>query len=74
MNVDLLKQGHIWKDEMRYLRDIIVSLETKGYQNLKAFKLHWDYQLFKVLEHQYLAGLCDLNQKLPDIHIDIVFR
>lgn len=74
MNVDLLRQGQLWKDEMRRLRDIVTVLETKGYQNLQGFKLHWDYQLYKVLELQYLAGLSDLNHRLPDIHIDVVFR
>lgn len=74
MNVDLLRQGEIWKDEMRRLREIIANLEAKGYTNLQAFKLHWDHQLYKVLEQQYLEGLTDLNTKLPDIHIEIVFR
>lgn len=74
MNVDLLRQGEIWKDEMRHLRDIMASLEAKGFQNLQAFKLHWDHQLYKVLEQQYLEGLTDLNTKLPDIQIEIIFR
>lgn len=59
---------------MRHLRDLIGSLESKGYTNLLAFKLHWDHQLYKVLEFQYVAGLNDLSHKLPDIGIDIVFR
>lgn len=74
INTDLLRQGQIWKDEMRHLRDLIGSLESKGYTNLHAFKLHWDHQLYKVLEYQYIAGLNDLSHKLPDINIDIVFR
>lgn len=74
MNVDLLRQGQVWKDEMRHIREIIVTLETRGYQNLQAFKIHWDHQLYKVLEYQYLAGLSDLSHRLPDIFIDIVFR
>lgn len=74
MNVDLLRQGEIWKDEMRHLRDIIATLESKGFTNLQAFKLHWDHQLYKVLEQQYLEGLTDLNTRLPDIHIEIIFR
>lgn len=74
MHTDLLRQGDVWKEEMRSLRNIIASLESKGYTNLDAFKLHWDHQLYKVLEYQYLYGLQDLNHKLPDIFIDIVFR
>ena len=74
INTDLIRQAHIWKDEMRFMRENISTLERQGYQNLNAFKTHWDYQLYKVLEYQYLNGLLDLNHKLPDITVDIVFR
>lgn len=74
MGTDLLKNGQTWKDEMRHLREIIATLESQGYTNLQAFKLHWDHQLYKVLEYQYVSGLLDLNHKLPDIHIHLVFR
>lgn len=74
MGTDLLRQGQLWKDEMRHLREIIASMESLGYTNLQAFKLHWDHQLYKVLEYQYISGLVDLNQKLPDIYVDLVFR
>lgn len=74
MHVDLIRQAPLWKDEMRRMRDIVFNLETKGYQNVDAFKLHWDYQLYKVLEHQYVSGLQDMASKLPDIHVDLVFR
>lgn len=74
MGVDLIRQAQVWKDEMRRLREIVFVLESKGYTNLNAFKLHWDYQLYKVLEHHYVAGLTDLSNKLPDIHVDLLFR
>ncbi|XP_055534643.1 cytoplasmic dynein 2 heavy chain 1 [Wyeomyia smithii] len=74
MNTDLIRQSNIWKDEMRNLREIIFNLEKQGYTNLNPFKLHWDHQLYKVLEYQYVAGLINVHQKLPDIHVDLVFR
>lgn len=74
METDLIRQSNIWKDEMRNLREIIFNLERQGYTNLNPFKLHWDHQLYKVLEYQYVAGLLDVHQKLPDIHVDLVFR
>ncbi|XP_055594856.1 cytoplasmic dynein 2 heavy chain 1 [Uranotaenia lowii] len=74
MNTDLIRQSNIWKDEMRNLREIVFNLEKMGYTNLNPFKLHWDHQLYKVLEYQYVAGLLDVHQKLPDIHVDLVFR
>lgn len=74
MSVDLLRQAQVWKDELRRLRDVLAELEAKGYQNLNAFKLHWDHQLYKVLELQYVSVLTDLSNKLPDIHVDLLFR
>ncbi|XP_053958646.1 cytoplasmic dynein 2 heavy chain 1 [Anastrepha ludens] len=74
MNTDLFTQTQVWKDEMRHLRDLVAAIERQGYTNLDAFKLHWDHQLYKVLEYQYIIGLVDMNNKLPDIHIDIMFR
>lgn len=74
MNTDLLRHSDMWREEMKNIRNIITTIETKGYTNLQAFKIHWDYQLYKVLEYQYLIGLSDLSHRLPDISIDIVFR
>uniref|UniRef100_A0A1I8MV06 Dynein heavy chain, cytoplasmic n=1 Tax=Musca domestica TaxID=7370 RepID=A0A1I8MV06_MUSDO len=74
MNTDLFTQSQIWKDEMRHLRELVAHLERQCFTNLDAFKLHWDHQLYKVLEYQYIIGLVDMNNKLPDIHIKIAFR
>lgn len=74
MATDLLTQNQVWKDELRHLRELVATLERQGYTNLDAFKLHWDHQLYKVLEYQYILGLLDMNNKLPDIHIKLVLR
>ncbi|GAB0096653.1 Cytoplasmic dynein 2 heavy chain 1 [Sergentomyia squamirostris] len=74
MSTDLQRQSQIWKEEIRHLRDLIAQIESQGYTNLDAFKLHLDYQLYKVLEYQYISGILNLNNKLPDIYVDIVFR
>lgn len=74
MSIDLIRQAGSWKDEMKNLRDIIGNLERQGYTNLTPFKLHLDHQLYKVLEYQYITGLTDINNKLPEISIDLVFR
>lgn len=74
MDTDLIKQMQNWKDEMRNLRELIASLERKGFTNLDAFKLYWDYQLYKVLEYQYILGLVNINHKLPNIYVKITFR
>lgn len=74
MSTDLFTQNQIWKDELRHLRELMATLERQGYTHLDAFKLHWDHQLYKVLEYQYILGLLDMNNKLPDIHVKLVLR
>ena len=36
--------------------------------------MHWDMQLFKVLEHQYQLGLEHLHHDLPQIKCDLEFK
>lgn len=42
--------------------------------NMKTWKMHWDRQLYKALEHQYQMGLEALNENLPEIKVELVFR
>uniref|UniRef100_A0A182JQU2 Cytoplasmic dynein 2 heavy chain 1 n=1 Tax=Anopheles christyi TaxID=43041 RepID=A0A182JQU2_9DIPT len=74
MDTDLIRQANVWKEEIRNLRETVASMERQGYGNLHPFKLHWDHQLYKVLEYQYIVGLLDVHQKLPEIHLDLIFR
>lgn len=41
---------------------------------MKTWKMHWDRQLYKALEHQYQIGLEALNENLPEIKVELVFR
>ncbi|CAJ0940085.1 unnamed protein product [Ranitomeya imitator] len=41
---------------------------------MKAWRQHWDHQLYKALEHQYQMGLEALNENLPEISIDLTFK
>lgn len=74
ISTDILKQSSIWRDEMKNLRSNLTDLERKGYTNLNLYKVHWDYQLYKALEYQLISLLVDTREKLPDIHVEIVFR
>ena len=48
----------------------------KGFKadNMKTWKMHWDRQLYKTLDHQYQMGLEALNENLPEIKVELVFR
>ena len=43
-------------------------------ENMKPWKMHWDRQLYKAMEHQYQLGLVALNQNLPEIKIELIFK
>uniref|UniRef100_A0A3P9QAB0 Cytoplasmic dynein 2 heavy chain 1 n=1 Tax=Poecilia reticulata TaxID=8081 RepID=A0A3P9QAB0_POERE len=76
MNVDLLKHQQRWKDGLQELRTGFATLEALGFSwdDMQAWRQHWNYQLFKALEHQYQTGLEALNKNLPDIHVDLIFK
>ncbi|XP_022103094.1 cytoplasmic dynein 2 heavy chain 1-like isoform X1 [Acanthaster planci] len=76
MSVDLLRQQPRWKEGLQEIRGIMSTLENQGYkrEDMKSWKIHWDWQLYKALEHQYQMGLEALNEHLPEIKVDLTFR
>uniref|UniRef100_A0A3Q4HAW8 Cytoplasmic dynein 2 heavy chain 1 n=1 Tax=Neolamprologus brichardi TaxID=32507 RepID=A0A3Q4HAW8_NEOBR len=50
--------------------------ELPGFRSddMRAWRQHWNHQLYKALEHQYQTGLEALNKNLPEIHIDLTFK
>ncbi|XP_075054902.1 cytoplasmic dynein 2 heavy chain 1 [Mixophyes fleayi] len=76
MNIDLLRQQQRWKDGLVEMRSVFSSLEYQGMRSsdMRAWRQHWDHQLYKALEHQYQMGLEALNENLPEIAIDLTFK
>ncbi|XP_023565248.1 cytoplasmic dynein 2 heavy chain 1 [Octodon degus] len=76
MNIDLLRQQQRWKDGLQELRTGLASVEAQGFQasDMRAWKQHWNHQLYKALEHQYQMGLEALNEDLPEIHVDLIYK
>uniref|UniRef100_H2M4S9 Cytoplasmic dynein 2 heavy chain 1 n=1 Tax=Oryzias latipes TaxID=8090 RepID=H2M4S9_ORYLA len=76
MNVDLLRHQQRWKDGLQELRTGFATLEAQGFRSddMRAWRLHWNHQLYKALEHQYQTGLEALNKNLPEIQIDLIFK
>ncbi|XP_069747277.1 cytoplasmic dynein 2 heavy chain 1 isoform X4 [Narcine bancroftii] len=76
MNVDLLHQQQRWKDGLQELRFVVSSLKSQGFRSvdMKAWRQHWNHQLYKALEHQYQMGLEALNENLPEIIVDLTFK
>ena len=58
------------------VRQMMAGLVQEGFNssNMRPWKLHWDHQLYKSLEHQYQLGLEALNEHLPEIKVELTYR
>uniref|UniRef100_A0A8D2JAH6 Dynein cytoplasmic 2 heavy chain 1 n=1 Tax=Varanus komodoensis TaxID=61221 RepID=A0A8D2JAH6_VARKO len=76
MNIDLLRQQQRWKDGLQELRGGFSILESQGFlsHDMKAWRQHWNHQLYKALEHQYQMGLEALSENLAEINIDLTYK
>jgi dynein heavy chain 2 len=75
MNIDLLKSKQVWDDKMNQIK-LMVDQETTGRpaDGCRPWLTHINYQLYKALEFQYRMGLESLNENLPEITADLVYR
>ena len=74
MNIDLLKNRAKWKEILDKVRSIVHAVSGgREERETHKWRKHWDYQLYKVLEHQYQLGLETLNENLPEIHADLLY-
>ncbi|CAL1541204.1 unnamed protein product [Lymnaea stagnalis] len=76
MSVDLLRQQQRWKDGLMDIRHVMANLVQQGFasENMAPWKAHWDRQLYKALEHQYMLGLEALNENQPEIKVELTYR
>ena len=73
LEVSLLRQQPRWKELVDSLRSQVDGMQP-SYSGMKGWRMHWDMQLFKVLEQQYQLGLEGLHQDLPQIKCDLEFK
>lgn len=59
---------------LTYLYSNTAQLQGFLSHDMKAWRLHWNHQLYKALEHQYQMGLEALNENLPEINIDLTYK
>lgn len=50
--VNLIGSQVAWKDTLKTMRSVVDDVDA-NYGNTKAWKLHWDRQLLKVLDVAY---------------------
>eukprot|EP00727_Mastigamoeba_balamuthi_P008592 m51a1_g4355 putative cytoplasmic dynein 2 heavy chain 1 (4311) ;mRNA; f:228679-242475 len=73
---DLLKHEAAWREILKDIRGIFSSLQEQGYkpERMKPWMIHWDHQLYKVLEMQYRRGLNGLSDSVSDIPCDLCLK
>ncbi|KAI8925894.1 dynein heavy chain and region D6 of dynein motor-domain-containing protein [Entophlyctis helioformis] len=76
MGIDLVKNQSRWKEILNQTRAILNTVQEGGVkpEHTLTWRNHWDYQLYKALEHQYQVGLESLNESLAEIKVDLVFK
>lgn len=74
MDTELLAKQSEWKKKIKDIRDIIEKVEANGYKNTELWRLHWDWQLYKALECQYIRTLLSLHKHFPLAKVDLVLR
>lgn len=59
---------------MRFIKDIIVQVENKGFRSTNIWKEDVDKNLSIVLETHYLKSLHSIHSYLPEIYAELVYR
>ncbi|XP_013138537.1 PREDICTED: cytoplasmic dynein 2 heavy chain 1-like [Papilio polytes] len=73
-DTELLVKQADWKKSIKLIRDIIEKVESEGYKNSEQWRAHWDWQLCKALECQYINTLLSLHTHFPQVRVDLVLR
>ncbi|XP_022829187.1 cytoplasmic dynein 2 heavy chain 1 [Spodoptera litura] len=74
IETELLAKQAEWKKGVKEMRDIIDTVESNGYKNTELWRSHWDWQLYKALEYQYIKTLLSLHKHFPHVKVDLVLR
>ena len=70
---DLVKNKQKWKNIMEKIKATIEGVcKDRNKQNVEDWIVHWDYQIYKILQHQYVAGLHSLSEILPAFDIEVI--
>ena len=73
-NIDIVKHRTTWKERIDKIRETIDQVARGRDPSVcKKWRMHWDYQLFKVFEYQYQKGLDMLNRNLNEIKVDLLY-
>ncbi|KRX18927.1 Cytoplasmic dynein 2 heavy chain 1 [Trichinella nelsoni] len=75
MDINLLHHQKKWKDSLAEIREIFRDAARLNISanNMKPWIIHWDWQLYKVLDYQYRLGLIKFSDTLSKMKVEILF-
>lgn len=73
-SADLLKDFEKWKKSVKFIKDIIAQVESKGFRSTNIWREDIDQNLSIVLEKHYLKSLESIHLYLPEIYAELVYR
>lgn len=81
MTIDAVRYSYKWVATIKEIQSCFAKLEAEGFshESQRAWRQHWDYQIYKALNYQYSKGLHDLNGSLREVnmeqmHMDTIHR
>ncbi|KAH7968366.1 hypothetical protein HPB52_007978 [Rhipicephalus sanguineus] len=72
-DLDLVCRQQNWKDVLNDIRATMAQ-QQESPEQVRPWRAHWDRQLYKALECQYLRGLETLLQYLPETRVELTCR
>ncbi|KRY49657.1 Cytoplasmic dynein 2 heavy chain 1 [Trichinella britovi] len=75
MDINLLHHQKKWKESLAEIREIFRDAARLNINanNMKPWIIHWDWQLYKVLDYQYRLGLIKFSDTLSKMKVEILF-
>jgi dynein heavy chain 2 len=76
MNIDLVRSQTKCKECLNQIRVILSTVQESGVKpaDTLPWRNFWDYQLYKAVESQYRFGLESMNELLPEIKVDVIYK
>ncbi|VDK31905.1 unnamed protein product [Taenia asiatica] len=77
MEVDLLREPGKWRAGLAWMRCRLAEVATAGdypADHMRPWLAHLDRQLYKALGVQYRLGLEVLNQRMPEMRVELVYQ
>ena len=74
MNTDLWTRKDQWTATVAEMRKVFAKEEKRNVESsMRAWRTHWDMQLYKALELQYRVCLQTLNEKVREMAVSVYF-